>query len=444
MIKKLTLLLFIFSEIAAQPVSFPLKASENKKYLVDQKNKPVFLNGTATWRLSYAVTYTEAKEYLADRKAKGYNSLIIEITPDLGSEAYGNQPNLYGEYTFIDTDVSKPNEKFFAHVDSILQLCNDYNFAVLLAPLYLGCCHDGWIEILEKQPNTIEKCRWYGKWVAQRYQSLPNIIWISGGDRNETPHSIAFAEGIASVDSVKLHSYHTGPGFTSSERLPDAPWLTMSCTYTYYPAMDKNFSYYHVYAQLYMEERRNNRIPYIQFESAYENERNETTQFIRRQAYWSLLGGAGGHIFGNRDTWMMNKNWRNALHTPGNESMQLFYQFVQSIPWYRLKTDWSHSLFTAGRGNFNTTQLPGGEDYATAAVSKEDGLAIIYIPSYRTVTANLNRFSSTVKAKWYDPTNGKYITDPKSYLNRDVAYFTPPSKINSAGFEDWVLLLEAK
>ncbi len=47
----------------------------------------------------------------------------------------------------------------FLHVDSILATVHDLNFAVLLAPLYLGCCHDGWIEILEKEPNTVEKCR---------------------------------------------------------------------------------------------------------------------------------------------------------------------------------------------------------------------------------------------------------------------------------------------
>jgi hypothetical protein len=446
MIKKMLLFILIWSKVNAQPIFFPLKSSANKKFLVDQKNNPVFLHGTASWRLGYNVSYTEAKNYLADRKTKGFNTMIIEITPDLGGNqpSYGNQPNLYGEYIFADADVSKPNEKFFTHVDSILQLCNDMNFAVLLFPLYLGCCEDGWIEILQKQPNTVEKCREYGKWIAHRYRSLPNIIWVSGGDHNETSESIAFAEGIASADSVHLQSYHTGPGHTSTERLPGAKWLTLSCTYTYYPAMDQHFQYHHVYAQLYLEEQRNAGVPYIMSESAYENERNETTQFVRRQAYWSLFGGACGHIFGNRDTWTMNKDWPKALNTPGNKSMEIFYLFVKTIPWYDLKTDWQHNLFTAGRGTFNPTQYPGGEDYATAAYSKDGTIAFLYMPGYREVCVNLERFRKDVTATWFDPTSGKYIADKKTFSNKGVAYLVPPLRNNDKGFDDWVLIIQTK
>ncbi|MBS1597409.1 MAG: DUF4038 domain-containing protein [Bacteroidetes bacterium] len=446
MIRKILFFMLICYNTNAQPISFPLKASANKKFIVDQNNKPVFLNGTATWRLGYNVSYEDAKKYLADRKERGYNSIIVEITPDLGGDRpeHGNQPNLYGEYTFIDTDISKPNEKFFAHADSILQLCNDMNFAVLLFPLYLGCCEDGWIEILQRKPNTVEKCREYGKWVARRYQSLPNIIWASGGDHDETPESLAFAEGIASVDNVHLQTYHTGPGHTSTERIPDAAWMTLSCTYTYFPAMDQHFRYYHVYAQLYMEEQRNTRMPYIMAESEYENERSETTQFIRRQAYWSLLGGACGHMFGNRDTWMMNKDWPNALHTPGNESMEIFYELIKTIPWYDLKTDWAHLVFTSGRGEFNPTQYPGGDEYATGAITKDGKLALLYMPTYRTVCVNLQKFSEAVSATWFDPSSGKYTTDKKQFSNKGVVYLTPPARNNDRGFDDWVLIIQTK
>ena len=173
--KNIFILLLLSGSVHAQEIQFPLKASSNKKYLVDQANKPVFLKGDAAWRLSYNVPLAEVKEYLIDRKQKGFNTIIVEITPDLPGPAHGNQPNLYGEFTFRDKDISKPNEKFFIHVDSVLNLCNDMNFAILLLPLYLGCCNDGWIEILHEQQNSIDKCRSYGKWVANRYKKLPNI-----------------------------------------------------------------------------------------------------------------------------------------------------------------------------------------------------------------------------------------------------------------------------
>lgn len=434
------LLLLSFAEANAQNISFPLKASSNKHYLTDERGKPVFLNGCASWRLSYAVPYSEAKLFLERIKTMGFNALIIEITPDNGNNNGGNAPNIHGDYCFINKDISQPNVVFFAHADSILSLCNEMNFAVVLFPLYLGCCRDGWLEILQESPNTVQKCFDYGKWIANRYKSFDNIIWASGGDHNETPESIAFAEGIASVDSGHLHTYHTNPAFTSTERLPHAKWLTLSSVYTYFP--DMNVEEYHVYGQIYREKLRNNRMPYIMAESAYEFERNENTQTLRRQGYWSLLSGACGHFFGNRDVWVMNKNWESALHSAGHQSMQIFNAFVLSIPWNKMVPDWEHLVFISGRGTFNGGTDPGGEDYATASFASDHSMGIIYLPSARKIGVNLERFSRTLKVKWFDPSNGSYSVLPKTYPNKGIYYFEPPNSKNSKGFGDWVLVIE--
>jgi Protein of unknown function (DUF4038)/Putative collagen-binding domain of a collagenase len=260
---KLLIVFLLFAiQASAQTIHFPLKASDNKKYIVDQENKPVFLNGCASWRLGYAVTYAAAKKYLTDRKAKGYNTLIVEISPDMPGANKGNVPNVYGDSIFHNADVSLPNEKFFSHTDSILKLCADMNFAVLLSPLYLGCCKDGWVEIIQQQPNTVQKCYDYGKWVATRYNHLSNIIWMSGGD-----------------------------------------------------------------------------------------------------------------------------------------------------------------------------------EYATAAINKEGTSGVLYMPTYRTVSVNMARFRAAVTVKWLDPSSGKYTTLPTKYPNKGVVYLTPPSKMNSKGFDDWVLVV---
>jgi len=440
--KKIVFLLLIATQVKAQTISFPLKASADKHYLVDQDDNPIFLKGCAAWRLSYTVTYSEAKRFLADRKEKGFNSLIIEISPDNGTNNRGNVPDIYGDYCFINKDISRPNQKFFAHADSILQLCSEMNFTVVLFPLYLGCCNDGWIEILREAPNTVEKCRDYGKWAANRYKHLKNIIWGSGGDHNETPESIAFAEGVASVDTTHLHIYHTNPAYTSTERLADAKWLTLSSIYTYFP--DMNNGEYHVYGQIYNEKLRNKRIPYLMMESAYEYERDETTQTLRRQAYWALLSRASGHFFGNRDIWEMNKNWPNMLNTPGTKSMEIFHSFLQQIPWYDMEPDWQHTFFTSGRGEFNAGTNPGGDEYATAAYSKDTSIAVIYMPTYRKVGVNMARFNTGVYAKWFDPTSGKYLPTMKMYNNKGMEYFEPPVFKNNQGFDDWVLILQTK
>jgi hypothetical protein len=123
--------------------------------------------------------------------------------------------------------------------------------------------------------------------------------------------------------------------------------------------------------------------------------------------------------------------------------MEIFYSFVKKIPWHKLEPDWTHTLFTGGRGQFNPTDFPGGEDYATAAFSKDSTLGVLYMPSYRKVTVNMERFPSPAKASWFDPTSGKYIDVQDLIRNKGVVFLSPPSLKNDQGFDDWVLLIRA-
>jgi len=436
------LLLLVFGRATAQENAFPLRASADHQCITDRDGRPFFLKGCAAWRLGYNVPMEGVRRFLVDRKQKGFNALIIEITPDGGTGNRGDMPNVNGEHCFTGRDLARPNEKFFQHVDSVLNLCHQMNMTVMLFPLYMGCCTDGWLELLREAPNDTTKCRAYGAWVARRYRHLPNIIWASGGDHNETPESIAFAEGLASVDTTHLHTYHPNPAFTSTERLPTAPWLTLSCIYTYFP--DQNLEEYHVYGQIYHEKLRNNRMPYVMSESAYEYERGETTETIRRQAWWSLLSGVSGHFFGNRDIWMMDADWQKALNTPATRSMQVFHEFIDSLPWSSLEPDWQHMVFVSGRGHFNDGTSPGGEDYATAAISHDGNLGLLYLPESKSVGVNLERFAGPVNISWLDPFNGKRVSSATKVANRGYGKWSPPKTLNSQGFEDWVMIIEVQ
>ena len=445
--KKFILFIFLFPGLLqAQEIKFPLRASANKKYIVDQSGQAVFLNGSSVWRLPFAISYDDAKNFLLGLKAKKFNAIAIQVAAN--SKSFVNETNglTWGEVAFDDDDVTKPNEKYFRHLDSLLELCNQLNIAVLAAPLFLGCCGDDWLEVIQQYKDGVAKCRKYGEWFAQRYKHLPNIIWLSGGDHNPVPESIALAEGIASVDTTHLHTYHAHPGKSSGERFQGAKWHTLSSAYTYFPAMEMDtiWQFKHVYTMLYEEMLNKYGMPCILIESAYEKERYTTAQIIRRQAYWSILAGASGEIFGHRDMYQVNKKFVQALNDPGSESMKIFQTFVQSIPWYNMKGDWAHSLFITGRGTFNSTQYPGGEDYATAAFTPDSTLAILYMPSYRTVGINMNRFKKPVVIKWFDPSTGAYKTIPKTFPNKGISYIKPPSFRNDKGYDDWVLIVATK
>jgi len=149
---------------SAAPPAFPLKVSENHRYLMDRQDVPFFING-------------EARRLLA-----------------------GDQPNLEGQHAFVDRDLSKPNEAYWKRIDQMLTECTRRGFCLFVSTHSLCCCRDGWAEILEAPPNTDEKCRDFGRWIGRRYKDVPNIVWVGGGDHNETRRSILICEGIAETD----------------------------------------------------------------------------------------------------------------------------------------------------------------------------------------------------------------------------------------------------
>jgi uncharacterized protein DUF4038 len=56
-----------------------LRISPSRRYLVDQNNAPFLLQGDAAWSLIVAMSDAEVEQYLANRRAKGFNTVIVEL-----------------------------------------------------------------------------------------------------------------------------------------------------------------------------------------------------------------------------------------------------------------------------------------------------------------------------------------------------------------------------
>src|SRR5256885_93911 len=61
------------------PPKFPLSVSKDGRYLVDQDNTPFRIQGDSAQSLIANLTYAEADAYFSDRRARGFNTVNINL-----------------------------------------------------------------------------------------------------------------------------------------------------------------------------------------------------------------------------------------------------------------------------------------------------------------------------------------------------------------------------
>jgi hypothetical protein len=409
---------------------FPLRTEPRRRYLVDRDGKPFLIQGDAAWSLIAELTRNEVDEYLANRKKRGFNTLLVNL---LEHRFATHAPaNAYGDAPFTTPgDYSTPNDAYFAHADWVLRRAAARGFLVLLTPSYVGYrgSDEGWWD--EMVASGPAKLRAYGRYLGRRYAKLDNIVWVEGGDDDPPIPGLvdALAAGISEADPSALQTAHTAPESAPLETWKGRTWLDVNNVYTYKD----------VYAHSISEYRRS--MPFFLIESTYEGEHSASTRLLRTQAWHALLTGATGQIFGNNPIWHFSGpgltsasgSWQQALDSPGARSMTALAKVFGALPWWRLVPDQiGNRVIAGGRGE--------GNERAVAAVSCDRRWGIMYLPARRAVTLDVRAFKgSTVGFTWIDPTNGVNVpATPRSAKTRVNVRLTPPGN-NAGGDSDWLL-----
>ena len=132
--------------------------------------------------------------------------------------------------------------------------------------------------------------------------------------------------------------------------------------------------------------------------------------------------------------------------TPGVIQFSYMKNLFAPRRWYELVPDQAHAVVTDGYGkpaSLGTGSITT-DTYVTAARTSDGALVIAYMPTIRMISVDMSTLSAGVKARWYDPTIGKFIDVSGSpFPNTGTRVFKPPSK-NHDGDGDWVLVLEAE
>lgn len=412
---------------------FPLSSKPGSGFLSDSRGNPFFMHGDTAWSLIGELTREEADVYLKDRQARGFNTLLVSLLEHRFSR---NAPaNAYGDRPFlVDGDYGTPNEAYFRHADWVLDRACELGFVVLLTPSYLGTSGgpEGWYG--EMAASGEAKLHDYGRFVGQRYGEQGNVVWVQGGDYNPPDKGLvrALAQGIRETDPDALQTVHTAPETAVPDFWPDEPWLSLNTIYTYGP----------VHAPSLVQHSSGGGMPFILFESAYENEHGADAARVRGQAYQAIFSGASGHVFGNNPVWHFSgpgiypveMTWQDALDSPGARSMEVLGKFFSSIKWWELEPESGNDFLTGGLGGY--------EDRSVAARTKDSSSAFVYIPGGRGVTLDLARLSGPlVSAGWFDPSSGELRTADGSPFSGVVRYFLPPRR---SGSSDWILELNSQ
>ncbi len=413
-------LLLTGAQSAIAQVVYPLQISSDGRTLEDQTGEPFLINGDTPWSLIVGLTKAEAELYLEDRRARGFNAIIVELIEN----EFGGPANRDGDLPFTTPgDFTTPNEAYFAHADWVIDKAAEKGLLVVLTPAYLGfgCGSQGWCqEMLASSDADLEA---YGAWVATRYRDFDNVLWMHGGDTNASEYGAqgkvdAIVNGILSVETEKLHTSHCDRQ-RSAVDCYDEPWLQVNNTYS-----DCNSS-----AARTRDDYNRQPSPFFYSEGTYDGE-GASDRCLRSQAYWSILGGSTGHFYGNNPIWLFDPGWQSDLDTTGAQSMMHLAALFASRPWYDLVPDYNEVFVSGDRRSIN------GSGYVAAARSADGGLIMVYMPQQRTVTIDMASVSgSQARAWWFDPSDGSN-TDLGTFATSGSSDFTPPSG------GDWILVID--
>src|SRR5215468_4325777 len=108
---------------AAGLPAYPLKASDNSRYLVDQNGTPTILVGDSPHSLFVNLSTQQADTYFANRASYGINALWVEVLCNTYTAGRPDGSTYDGIIPFTTPgDISTPNPAYFRRVDQMVRL----------------------------------------------------------------------------------------------------------------------------------------------------------------------------------------------------------------------------------------------------------------------------------------------------------------------------------
>jgi hypothetical protein len=428
-----------------------LVVSENHRFLVFEDGTSFFYLGDTAWELFHRLSKADAEKYLENRREKGFTVIQAVALAELDGL---NTPNAEGEKPLIGNDPTKPNEKYFAHVDWVIKKAEEKGIFIGLLPTW----GDKWNKKWGVGPEifTPENAKAYGRFLGERYKNSPNIIWIVGGDRpveNDLHRQIVtqMALGLKEGDGGNhLISFHPTGGNGSAQYFHNDNWLDFNMRQNGHSA-----SYTERYYMTLEDYNREPVKPVLDAEPIYEDhpvnfdpDKNghSVATDVRRPLYWDLFSGAFGHTYGHHSVWQMYSPdkqpinrplmpWYEAIDQPGAGQMIYVRLLMESRPFLTRIPD--NSIIVTDNV---PSSVPGAGPYSYVATRDKQGTyAMIYVPVGRKFSVRMDVIKGkNVIAWWYNPRNGE-AKQIGNFANSGNETFNTPTPGENL---DWILVLD--
>ncbi len=355
---------------------WPLRVDPTGRYLMDAKESPWFWLGDTAWELFHRLTPEQASEYLQARCNQEFNVIQAVALAELEGL---DVPTPHGLLPFRDRDPRRPNDAYFDHVRSVVDLANSMGLVMAVLPTW-GCY------LTKQYPKdevifTPESMAFYGRYLADRLRGC-RIVWMLGGDRR--PDGVehlwrVLGNTLKTSDPQTLITWHTNGGpHTSAHYWPNEPWLDF---HGFQSSHGRRFcpNWRHVAEAWNTTPHK----PVLELEPCYEqhpigfyppNGRFNAYE-VRFVCYQSVFAGGCGVTYGATETWGMAEpgreypwgslptcDWRKALNHEGACQMRHLRTLIESRP-------------AKGRGPDQSRVLAGGGSDADRVAVCRDGFS---------------------------------------------------------------------
>ena len=434
-----------------------LKISTNHRFFTDDKGAPFFWLGDTGWLLFSKLTREEAETYLEDRRRKGFSVIQVMVLHTVAAV------NAYGDSALIDKNVSAPlttpgnaytsatQYDYWDHVDYIIDLAAKKGLYMALVPVWGSNVKAGFV--------STEQAGAYANWLAHRYKSRWNIVWLNGGDIRGTDSAATWqmlGSTLKSADPAHLVSFHPFGRTSSSDYFPKEAWMDFNMFQSGHRSYELDTSLReHRYGPdnykfLQTDYNLTPTKPSFDGEPSYElipHGLHDTTKpywqaaDVRRYAWWAVFAGGAGHTYGHNSVMQMHKPadkesaygskkfWYDALNDSGAQQMIYLKTLMLSKPYFERVPD--QSLVAGAQG----------EKYNYIAATRGKRYAFFYDYTGRSFDAAMGKIEGKkVVATWYNPKDGtKKNIDV--FANKGTHSFDPPGEEKEGN--DWVLILES-